>query len=159
MQTSIEYMIMIPLMIMQIFLFPYEASVVMGSWTNSQETLQLQEVNNYMGSAITQLYSSLNHGTINAGTVTSKVDVPAYIDGCSYNGTASLITATGDSSNSSEILDITLILCGTNIQSVVSVTLGQNAQWVNSTYISNSNNAQINATKLTDGTIAFSFIS
>ncbi len=149
-------MIMIPILIMQIFLFPLTASLIMNGWVDSRRTLALQETAGHLGSTIQQLYSSLNHETISAGTVTNKLDTPPFVDGYAYTGNATLRTAS--ESNSSKFLDITLKLMGTSIEGTASVTLGQNVEWVpNSTFMSNSTNAIIKAQKQSNGTIWLSF--
>lgn len=152
-------MIMIPILIMQIFLFPLTASLIMNNWVDSRRTLALQETASHLGSSIQQLYSALNHETISAGTVTNKLDTPPFIEGYAYTGNATLRTALD--SNSTKVLDITLRLMGANIEATASVTLGQNVAWPlqNSTLMSNSTLAGINAEKLSNGTIRLSFSS
>ena len=110
-----------------------------------------------MGSSIQQLYNSLNHETISAGAVTSKLDTPPFIEGYPYEGTASLRTTLDPTLNSSKVLDITLKLMGTGIEATSSVTLGLNVQWRNSTFQSNSTFAGITAQKQLNGTIQLSF--
>jgi hypothetical protein len=156
-QVTIEYMIMIPLLILQIFLFPYTANLIMNGWTDSRRILELQEIAGHIGSSIVQLYTSLNHDTISVGTVTTKVGVPLFIENYAYTGNGTLRSATDSTLNSSKILDITLTISGTQLRSVASVTLGENVQWINSTYISNSTNACINGQKLSNGTVQFYF--
>lgn len=153
-------MIMIPLMISQIFLFPIAVGYMMDNWTEQRVTLELQEISNHIGSAIYQLYSAVNHDTIATGTVTSRVDVDQFLNGYAYTANASLRTAVDESLNSSKILDTTFMLLDakrTTIQT--SITLGYNVQWIDSTFSSNSTNAGIIATKLSDGTIQLSFIA
>ena len=156
-QITIEYMIMIPILIMQIFLFPLTAGLIMNGWVDSRRTLALQETAGHLGSSIQQLYSALNHATISAGTVTNKMDVPPFIEGYAYVGNATLRTALDPALNSSKILDITLRLMGASIEATASVTLGQNVEWQNSIFMSNSTYASINATKQSNGVIRLSF--
>ena len=140
-------MIMIPLLILQIFLFPLAASLIMNGWVDSRRTLELQETGSHLGSSIQQLYSSLNHDSISTGTVTDKLELPPFIEGYAYEGNATLRTALDPALNSSKILDITLTLKGTSIQSTSSVTLGQNVEWQDSIFASNSTNASVKAEK------------
>lgn len=156
-QITIEYMIMIPILIMQIFLFPLTAGIIMNGWVDSRRTLALQETASHLGSSIQQLYSSLNHESISAGNVTSKLDTPPFIEGYAYTGTAVLRNASDP--NSARILDMTLTLVGAGIVATSSVTLGQNVLWGNSTLMSNSTSAGISAMKLWNGTIQLSFTS
>jgi hypothetical protein len=149
-------MIMIPILILQIFLFPLTAGWIMNTWVDSRQTLALQETASHLGSSIQQVYSALNHGSISAGTVTNRLEVPPFIEGHAYKGNATL-RASETSPNSSQILDITLKFMGGNIQTATSVTLGQNVAWQNSTFMSNSTYASIIAEKTSEGTILLSF--
>jgi hypothetical protein len=155
--VTIEYAIMVPVLILQIFLFPLATGWLMDVWVNSRRTLALQEAVSYLGSAIQQVYFALNHETISAGTVTQKSNVPPLIESYPYTGTAALKTVLDPTLNSSKVLVLTLKLgtIGTTVTS--SVILGQNVLWQNSTFMSNSTNACIMAQKLTNGTIRFSF--
>jgi hypothetical protein len=158
-QITIEYMIMIPILIMQIFLFPLTAGWIMNTWVDSRRTLALQEIDSHLSSSIQQIYSSLNHDTISAGTVTNTLDVPPFIEGYAFTGNATLRTL-GAAANSSKVLDLTLRLLGTSIQTTASVTLGQNAEWNQSSVLkSNSTLASINAEKQPNGTILLYFKS
>jgi len=154
--VTIEYVIMVPVLIMQIFLFPLTASWLMNIWVDSRRTLALQETASHLGSTIQQIYFSLNHETISAGTATQKSNVPPFIENYPYNGTATLRTVS-DFSNSSKILQITLRLGTVGTTVTTSVVLGQNVLWNESTFVSNSTNACIRAEKLTDGNISLSF--
>src|SRR3990170_2895324 len=99
-------MIMIPVLILQIFLFPLTAAWIMNTWVDSRRTLALQEVCSHLGSSLQQLYSSLNHETISAGTVTNNLDIPRLIEEYSYVGNATLRTVSGN--DSAKVLEITL---------------------------------------------------
>ncbi len=150
-------MILIPILILQIFLFPLTASWIMSSWTNSRQTLALEESASHLGSSMQQLYSSLNHATISAGNVTNKIEVPPFIEGYAYVGNATLRTALDPVLNSSKVLEINLHFIGANIEATSSVNLGQNVEWTDSTFMSNSTYASINAEKQSNGTIRLSF--
>jgi hypothetical protein len=155
-QITIEYMIMIPILIMQIFLFPLTAGWIMTMWVDSRQTLALQETASHLGSSIQQVYSALNHESISAGTVTNRLEVPPFIEDYAYTGNATL-RALGPVSNSSQVLDITLRFKGGHIEATTSVTLGQNVVWQNSTFVSNSTDASLIATKMPNGTILLYF--
>lgn len=155
-QITIEYMIMIPILIMQIFLFPLTAGWIMTVWVDSRQTLALQEAASHMGSCVHQVYSALNHGSISNGTVRSRLDVPAFIEGYAYMGNATL-RALDSVPNSSQVLDITLRFMGNRIEASASVTLGENVVWQSSTFMSNSTDASLIATKMSNGTILLSF--
>jgi len=155
-QITIEYMIMIPILIMQIFLFPLTAGWIMTMWVDSRQTLALQETASHMGSSVHQVYSALNHESISAGNVTNRLEVPAFIEGYAYTGNATL-RALDSVPNSSQVLDITLKFMGSRISSTASVALGENVAWQPSTFMSNSTNASLIAQKLSNGTILMSF--
>jgi len=153
-QVAIEYMIMIPILIAQIFLFPMVASAMMNNWVDSRRTIVIQEVASNLSSSMQQLYSSLNHETISAGTVTNELDLPRYIEDYPYKGNASLRTI---GSNGSRILEITLSYVGDDISTTALATFGANMEWMNSTFLSNSTSAGIIAEKQLNGTIRMYF--
>jgi hypothetical protein len=101
-------------------------------------------------------HSALNHESISAGTVTNRLEVPPFIEDYAYTGNATL-RALGPVSNSSQVLDITLRFKGGHIEATTSVTLGQNVVWQNSTFVSNSTDASLIATKMPNGTILLYF--
>ena len=140
--VTIEYVIMIPLLILQIFLLPYAASLIMNGWVDSRRTLALQETASHLGSSIQQTYLSLNYTTISAATVTNKLDVPLFIEGYAYTATATLKSAVG-----SKVLELTLTFKGVQTSATAAVTLGQNVDWRDSTFMSNSTSACLHADK------------
>jgi hypothetical protein len=154
--VTIEYIILLPLLILQIFLFPFAASVAMNGWVDSRRTLALQETASHLGSSIQQTYLSLNYTTISAGDVTNKLDVPPFIEGYAYTGTATLRTVT-DPAPGSKVLELTLTFKGVEISTTTTVTLGQNVEWKDSTFMSNSTSACLQAEKYGNGTIKLSF--
>jgi hypothetical protein len=147
---------MVPLLILQIFLFPFAASLVMNTWVDSRRTLALQETASHLGSSIQQTYLSLNYTTISAGDVTNKLDVPPFIEGYAYTGTATLRTVT-DPAPGSKVLELTLTFKGVEISTTTTVTLGQNVEWKDSTFMSNSTTACLQAEKYSNRTIKLSF--
>ncbi len=148
---TIEYVIMIPVLILQIFLFPLAANWLMNIWVDSRRTLALQDAASHLGGTIQQMYFSLNHDAISAGTLTQKSNVPPFIENYPYTGTATLSTVLDPALNSSKVLKITLRLGVAGITVSTSVILGQNVEWIESTFVSNSTNACIKATKFWDG--------
>ena len=153
-QVSIEYMIMIPILIAQIFLFPMVASTIMNNWVDSRRTLAIQEVASHLSSSMEQLYSIRNHETISAGQVTSVQDLPRYIEDYPYKGTATWRTI---SDNGSRVLEITLIYVGVGISTTALATFGANMEWANSTFFSDSTSASIIIDKQSNGTIRMHF--
>jgi len=153
MEVTVEYMILIPVLILQIFLFPMFVNVVMTQYVNDQKSLALQEAASYLSSSIEQVYLSLNHTSIVSTTLTNNLGPQPLIDGYAYTGNATLQTG----SNSSPVLDVTLRLVGTNISTSTLVTLGQNVKWVKSTFTSDSSSVCIIAEKFPDQVIQLSF--
>ncbi|MBX5321466.1 MAG: hypothetical protein QHH12_06905 [Candidatus Bathyarchaeota archaeon] len=155
---TIEYVIMLPILILQIILFPLTASWLMNIWVDSRRTLALQEVASHLGSVVQQVYFTLNHETITVGTITQKPDVPPFIENYPYIGNATLKTVLDPSMNASKVLTITLRLKGMGTKVTTTVLLGQNVVWRESTFISNSTNACIIAQKFANnGTIRLAF--
>ena len=69
-QITIEYMIMIPILILQIFLFPLTAGWIMDSWESSRQSLALKETLSHLSSSIQQIYSALTHSSMASSTIT-----------------------------------------------------------------------------------------
>ncbi|MGB9778903.1 MAG: hypothetical protein ACPLW8_05810, partial [Candidatus Bathyarchaeales archaeon] len=147
----------VPVLILQILLFPLAASWLMNIWVDSRRTLALQDAASHLGSSIQQVYFALNHDSISAGTVTQKVDVPLFIENYPYAGNATLKTVLDPALNSTKVLEITLRLATVGTTVKTSVILGQNVLWQESTFVSNSTNACIRAEKFANGTICLSF--
>jgi hypothetical protein len=148
---------MLPILILQLILFPLTASWLMNIWVNSRRTLELQDAASSLGSTVQQMYFTVNHDTIPAGTsLTQKSSLPPFIEDYSYTGSATLRTVSG-SLNSSKVLTITLWLKTVGTKATTSVNLGSNVQWLSSTFKSNSTNAGILAQKVNATTIFLSF--
>jgi hypothetical protein len=142
---TIEYMIMIPVLIMQIFLFPIVASAIMDTWGDSTMTIQLQTTAGHMGSSIQQLYYTMNHGSMSDGSMKITLDVPPIINGRAYTTTLNHVTQLD---TSYQIMNVTLKIIGTRVQTSTLVTLGQNANWQeNLAFNSTSHNLSLIATK------------
>jgi hypothetical protein len=154
---TIEYVIMIPVLVMQIFLFPLAANWLMNIWVDSRRALALQDVASHLGSTVQQLYFSLNHGTISAGTVTYSPRFPVLIEDSVYAASATLRTVLDPAMNSSKVLDLTVRLVSDGRAVTASVVLGPNVQWQASTFFSNSTNACVTATKSSNGNITLGF--
>ena len=149
--VTIEYVIMVPILLLQVFLFPLTANWLMNIWVDSRRTLALQDVASHLGSTLQQIYFSLNHETISAGTIIQKPDVPPFIENYHYIGNATLKTVLDPALNSSKVLDITLRLGTVGTTVTTSVIMGQNVEWEESTFMSNSTNACIKAVKFLYG--------
>lgn len=157
MQITIEYMILIPLLILEIILFPYATSLIMEGWADSRQVLELQEIASNMGSSIQQVFSALNHTSIQACNVTNTFGFPQYIENSGYLGTALLSASTESDYNSTKILTITLTMEKTQVSTTTTITLGDCATWLDSTFVSSASDSGILAQKFADGTIQLSF--
>jgi len=149
--VTLEYIIMIPVLILQILLFPVVASVLMNGWVVQRRTLALQEAGSAIGSTIQQMYFEVNQATVPAGTTTDQFVLPPFIDGYYYTAKATLQSG-GSSSNSGQILTITLTLVSAAVKATSQVILGANAQWnISTTFVSNSPNTTAFAVKVQNG--------
>jgi hypothetical protein len=145
---TLEYMIMIPVLILQIFIFPLTASVIMNTWADSSMTIELQETAGHTGSSIQQLYYTMNHASIPNGTMTITLDTPPLIQGHAYKTTLSHATHLD---TSSQIMNVTLKLIGTKDQTSTLVTLGQNIDWQeNLTFNSTAHSLNLIAHKMSN---------
>jgi hypothetical protein len=156
MQVAIEYVIMVPVLIAQIFLLPYAASVMMNNWVESRRTIALQEAASHLSSSLQQLYSSMNHDSITTGKVTYLTDLPIAIEDYPYTANASLRT-TGSDSNGSRILEITIKCVSVGISTTTWATFGNNMEWRSSTFASNSTSGGVFAEKMANNTILMYF--
>lgn len=129
----------------------------MDSWVDARRTLALEESANNLGSSIQQIYFSLNHESISAGNLTNKLNTQPLIEGYPYRGNATLRTILDPAFNSSKILDVNLKFVGLEISVTTSVTLGQNVEWLDTTFTSNSTQACVAAEKFSNGTILLYF--
>ncbi|MGB8780201.1 MAG: hypothetical protein WCD81_06080 [Candidatus Bathyarchaeia archaeon] len=153
--VTIEYIIMMPVLILQIFLFPIFANSLMNTWVDSRRTLAVQDVAGQLGSAVQQLYFSLNHDSIPAGTITYSPGLPQFIESSYYTGNAILSSSTNPSNPS--FLQLTVKLVGTSNSVTTTVILGSNVLWKQSIFMSNSTNACVSAQKFSNGTISLWF--
>jgi|WetSurMetagenome_2_1015567.scaffolds.fasta_scaffold71827_1 hypothetical protein len=142
-QVTLEYMIMVPVLIMQIFIFPFAANMIMNTWVDTRRELSLQETAGHLGSSIQQLYYTINRATVSSGSLTLKLDTPPTIEGYGYT-----ITFGNASGSDTKILRIIMHLNESNVQVSTLVTLGQNAVWQNNANYSSTQVSIINATKI-----------
>ncbi len=133
---TLEYMIMVPVLIVQIFIFPLTASVIMNTWTDSRMTIELQGTAGHIGSSIQQLYYTMNHESMSSGSMSITLDTPPLIEGYAYETTLKHVEHLD---TSYQIMNVTLKLLGTKDHTSTIVTLGQNVDWQeNLTFISGS---------------------
>jgi hypothetical protein len=146
-QITIEYMIMIPMMILQIFLFPYVALMLMDNWNTSRQTLELQDAAGQIGSTIQQMYYTINRASVSSGSASMKVflDIPKTIEDHAYSVTLSSV-ANVDSSY--RVMNITLRFYSGNCYTSTLVTLGDNINWQNNlAFSSTTSNLTLTTTK------------
>jgi hypothetical protein len=155
--VTIEYVIMMPLLVLQIFLFPMTANWLMNVWVDSRRTLALQDVADHLASTMQQLYFTLNHASVPVGTLTYSPGLPTVIEDSTYRGNVTLLTLAGAGINSSKALGLTVTLTGTANSFTRTVLLGPNVDWHKSVFISNSKSPDVTAEKFVNGTIALWF--
>jgi hypothetical protein len=157
MQATLEYMILIPVLILQIFLFPMFVSVAMNQWANDRQSLELQQTASSLGSVIEQTYLALNHTSILSCTFNSTLPFQPTIEGYNFTAKASLLAISDAEYGSSKVLSLTMSLVGKHLSTITNVTLGQNVQWVNSELVGNPPTACVVAEKFANQTIQLSF--
>lgn len=143
---------MVPILILQVILLPFSAGWIMSGWSNSRMQTELQNVANNIGSAIEQVYLSVNRGDILPGTITTVLNVPPTIESYLYSATGQLKTA-----NATKILYLYFVLQGSGKQATTMVTLGPNVAWQSSAFRSNSNSPYVGVQKAVNGTLTFYF--
>lgn len=154
--VAIESAIMIPLLVLQIIVFPFVAYAMTTSWANSRRQAVLQNAADQLGTTIQQLYFSLNPKEVSAGNVTFTPDLPSTIELYPYTATGSLTTPEDPNSSRLLVISLTLEEVGTNAKT--RVTLGPNVLWNPSViFQSDSSEASVKVQKFDNGTLLFSF--
>jgi hypothetical protein len=151
---TIEYMIMIPVLIMQIFLFPYAATIIMSTYGDSLTTMELQTAAGHMSSSIQQLYYTMNHGSFSNGYTTINLDVPQLIQGRSYTTTLTHVTSID---TSSQLMKVTLKIIGGTAETSSLITLGPNVDWQENLAFNSTAHSLSLAANKTANTIWISF--
>jgi hypothetical protein len=129
-QITVEYMIMVPVMILQIFLFPYVAVMLMDNWNYSRQTLELQETAGKLGSTIQQMYYTINRASVSTGSASMKIalDIPRAIENHPYTVTLQNVP---NLNSDYQIMNITLCFTDSTVSTSSLVTLGDNVNWAN----------------------------
>jgi hypothetical protein len=151
---SIEYVILVPLLFSQVIVFPFVASTMTSNWHDSQRNIELQGVADHLASTIQQLYLTINSEDILLGDVTYTSHLPVTVGSYPYTATCSLRSI---SENSVKVLTVTLTLDDVGNTATASAVLGDNVEWVDSTFRSNSADAYITVNKAEDDLLTFSF--
>jgi hypothetical protein len=164
-QVTIEYMIMVPVLILQIFVFPFAAQAIMDTWADQRINIQLQETTGHLASTIQQLYYTSNHASIPSGSLTIKLDIPTTITEKKQNAMGGgeyveyhyniTLQEVPNSSGTAKIMKLTLSFVNADGSYSTIITLGDNAHCTNFT-VSRDSVSLIKATK-TAGSIMISF--
>jgi hypothetical protein len=156
MHVTIEAVILAPLLVVQILLFPLVANAISSSWANATRDIMLSETGSQMASTIQQLYISLNRAEISTGNITQASTFPTEIDGQAYTVTGLLRNSS--TPGSSKILFLNLTLQELGNKATVQTPLGPNVLWdEGSLFDSSSPNASIKVQKRADDVLLFSF--
>ena len=150
--VSMEYAIMVPILLMQVILIPMAAGWMMDVWVDKRRETALQDIASHMGTTIQQLYFSLTREEVEAGMTLQSANVPNSIESIPY-----VITASDKKVENSTLVDLNLGLMGVGVAVTTRVTLGPNVLWQHSTFLSNSTSAGLKVVKYANGTLAFSF--
>jgi hypothetical protein len=151
--ASIEYAIMLPILIVQVILIPVSASWMIDGWTTRRREISLQDVASHLATTIQQLYFSLDSEDVTAGITTQAANVPAHVEFIPYR-----IQATDSKFENTTTIHLNLTLIGTSVKSIDRIILGPNASWEEgSVFQSNSTNPRIEVEKFDNGTLQFSF--
>ncbi len=150
--VSMEYVIMVPILLMQVILIPMAASWMIDVWIDKRRETALQDIANYMGTTIQQLYYSLTREDIASGTTTHFVDIPSSVESMPY-----IISAYDKKVENSTLVDLSLALIEAEIVASTRVTLGPNVYWQQSTFVSDSTSAGLRIVKFANGTLSFMF--
>lgn len=146
---------MIPLLLIQIFLFPLAVNVMTSAWTEARRQNALQDVADHLGGVIQQLYFCLNEKKIASGNVTIASTFPTTIESYAYTAVADSLVSLGF--NSSKILTLTLTLQEAGNTATASVALGPNVEWEGGVFVSDSPEACIKVRKSDEKFLFFSF--
>jgi len=153
---TIEHVILIPLLFIQIIVFPFAASIMTSNWADSYRDAALKDAANHLASTIQQLYLSINRKEISAGTVTQASTLPPTIDSYPYIAVGSLSSPLD--SNSSKILTLSLTLENVGNTATANAVLGPNVLWDEESILqSTSSDASIEVQKFANDTLLFSF--
>lgn len=153
--VTIEYVIMIPLLLTQVIIFPFVASTMTSNWQNSQRNIELQDAADHLASTIQQLYLTINSQEVLTGYVTQASTLPITVASYPYTATASLNNPPDP--NATKIITVTLTMDEVGNTVSADAVLGPNVQWTESTFRSTSTDASINVQKFSNGILAFSF--
>jgi len=146
---------MIPVLFVQLLVFPFVANVMVSSWQDSRRQISLQNVADHLGSTIQQLYFYVSLEDIAPGIITQKSTLPLAIDESPFTAIGSLIVPPNPDLGRKLLLSLTMEKFRTTATSTV--TLGTNVKWKESVFRSNSPDASIKVQKFANHTLLFFF--
>ncbi len=156
MHVAVEAVIMTPLLVIQILLFPYVATTMTSYWADATRDITLQETASQIASTIQQLYISLTRIEVTTGTVKQASSFPTQIAGHTYTARGLLRDSSGP--NSGKVLMINVTLQGLGNTATAQTSMGHNTLWnAGSIFNSASLDASIKVQKFANGTLLFSF--
>ena len=151
--ASLEYAIVLPILIVQVILIPVFAGWMIDGWVTKRREISLQDIASHMAATIQQLYFSLDSEDVTAGITTQAANVPPHIEFIPYT-----ILAADSKFENTTTIHLNLTLVGTGVKSIDQIVLGPNAFWEEgSVFMSNSTDAHIEVEKFVNGTLLFSF--
>lgn len=154
--VAIETVILAPLLIIQIILFPFVANSLASNWSNATRDITLKELASQMASTIQQLYLSFNRPEVSAGNITQVSTFPKEISGHPYDAMGFLNNSSQPGFGKILSLNVTLQDLGNTV--MAQTPLGPNALWnEESVFASSSTTASIRVQKFVNGTLLFSF--
>lgn len=154
--VAIEAVILAPLLVIQILLFPFVANSLASNWENATRDITLKELASQMASTIQQLYLAFNRPEVSAGNITQSSTFPKEISGHPYDATGLLNDSFQSGFGKVLFLNVTLQDLGNTV--MVRTPLGPNVLWdEESVFASSSTTASIRVQKFVNGTLLFSF--
>jgi hypothetical protein len=126
-------MIMIPVLILQIFLFPIVASSIMDNWSTAQRTLELQQNAGHLSSTIQQLYYTVNR-------IDEDCQMNLHLDIEQPEQYAYTVTLwhVNAPETSYKIMNVSLSAAGTRSSAFSLVTLGSEVNWADGLHFSST---------------------
>ena len=154
--VAVEAVILAPLLVVQIILFPFVANTMASNWANATRDVTLKELASQMANTIQQLYLSLNRPEVSAGNITQASTFPKEISGHPYDAIGLLKGSSQLGFGKVFFLNVTLQKLGNTV--MVQTPLGPNVLWNEKSFFeSSSPNASIRVQKFVNGTLLFSF--
>lgn len=118
---------MVPVLILEIFLFPFVATVIMDNWMDAQRNLELQDIAGNIGSSIQQLYYTISRAD-DSGTMQLNLDIPQSVNQYAYTVTFGQAPQVD---TSYKVMNVTLQFISAEGSSSSLVTLGNDIVWQN----------------------------